>query len=194
MYIIWSPRRLRRNDTSLRSIDLSADDLGDISAFSLSEAVKCNGSVTALVLERNRVGCDGAARLAEALTPPPRPPKPTSAPVTATATALTVVTATGRGGGEEGDVAANAIETATTTTPTPTPTPTATPKAELELDKKTGKPKRKKYRAYKKPKPGHKHHHHHTMVQGPTHYGMGITSLNLSSNRIGNEGATGTVK
>ena len=56
-----------RVNTSLTSLDLSKNDIGDEGAISLSEALTVNTSLTSLKLSENSIGHEGANSLSEAL-------------------------------------------------------------------------------------------------------------------------------
>ena len=55
-------------NSSLTNLDLSANDIGDTGAGSLSQALTVNSSLTNLDLSRNSIGHTGAASLSQALT------------------------------------------------------------------------------------------------------------------------------
>ena len=50
--------RLKRNDTTLTSIDLGGNDIGDEGTKSLSEALAHNSTLTTINLESNNIGDD----------------------------------------------------------------------------------------------------------------------------------------
>ena len=57
-----------RVNTSLTTLDLSENSIGDKGASSLSEALRVNTSLTSLHLSENSIGDEGASSLSEALT------------------------------------------------------------------------------------------------------------------------------
>ena len=57
--------RLSSNDTSLTALDLELNDVGDEGAGRLAKDLAINSSLTSLDLEMNEVGKDGARWLAE---------------------------------------------------------------------------------------------------------------------------------
>ena len=60
-------QRIRANDPTLTTIDLSWNHIGEAGAQALAEALKINTSVTTIALYQNNIGDAGAQALAEAL-------------------------------------------------------------------------------------------------------------------------------